>query len=246
MDKISVSFRLNESIVRPVRISRLIQDRIGNVKTDKLLNLEFSVSSGLKVNIIDDLFCNKFFNTSVSFQLAAESKLGFFSCMRAGVGVLVCDCSSCHVGCDEFKIYKKITISLNGCNSQAKIRQVYFGGGKRCFNLETRQLHIAENSTSSVEVKAVLDGQAQIKCDNLIFVDEKTSKVDVRQKSGFMILSDDAKAVAKPKLEVLSDDAKCSHGAAIGKIDEEQMFYLQGRGLDFSASKKMLIKAFLS
>jgi hypothetical protein len=246
LDKINISFHLNESIVQPVRISRLIQGRISKVSVDKLLNVEFSVSSGLIINIIDDLFCNKFFNTKVSFKLESDSKLCFFSCMKAGVGVLVCDCSSCHIGCDEFAISKKIIVSLDGCNSKAEIRQVYFGGGKRSFNLETIQLHAANGTSSSIEVKAVLDRQSSMKCDNLIFVSKILKNVVSKQKSRFMLLSDDAKVVVRPKLEILSDDAKCSHGAAIGKINADNLFYLQSRGIDFPAARKILIKAFLS
>jgi Fe-S cluster assembly protein SufD len=77
-------------------------------------------------------------------------------------------------------------------------------------------------------------------------VDQVAQKTNAYQSSKNILLSSDAKVYAKPQLEIFADDVKCSHGATIGQLDEEPIFYLRSRGLDEATAKQMLVQAFAS
>ena len=77
-----------------------------------------------------------------------------------------------------------------------------------------------------------------------ILVREDAQKTDAYQTNRALLLSDDARALAKPQLEIYADDVKCSHGSTIGQLNEEQLFYLRARGIPFEEARRILLHAF--
>lgn len=77
-----------------------------------------------------------------------------------------------------------------------------------------------------------------------IFVAENAQKTDAKQMNQNLLLSSTAKVNTAPQLEILADDVKCAHGATIGKLDEDQVFYLRSRGIDLQTAKQMLVSAY--
>jgi Fe-S cluster assembly protein SufD len=106
--------------------------------------------------------------------------------------------------------------------------------------------HKAPNCTSRQTVKSVLDGNARGVFQGRIEVDRIAQKTDGYQMNQALLLSSTAEMDIKPELQIFADDVKCSHGATIGALDPEQIFYLRSRGIAEAEARSMLIRAFLT
>ena len=100
--------------------------------------------------------------------------------------------------------------------------------------------------TSFQVYKTILDGKARGVFNGKIYVRKYAQKTDAKQTNKTLLLSDDAIMNAKPQLEIFADDVKCTHGAAIGQLDAEQIFYLRSRGIDEQSARNILTFAFAS
>ena len=92
--------------------------------------------------------------------------------------------------------------------------------------------------------KGILGGKARAVFNGKIIVRQDAQKTDAKQTNRALLLSDDATINTKPQLEIFADDVKCTHGAAIGQLDEDAIFYLRARGLTYVEARDMLIHAF--
>ena len=126
------------------------------------------------------------------------------------------------------------------------MKSVYLGGNKRSFKLTTIQEHRAKDSSSDLVVNGVFEGESRFFCDNLILIQKKAQRVKATQVNKNLLLSDASRAISIPKLEVLAHDVQCSHGTVTSKLSEEQLFYLQSRGMSSEQAKELLIQAFIS
>ena len=100
--------------------------------------------------------------------------------------------------------------------------------------------------TSHELYKAILDGKSRGVFNGKIFVRKDAQKTDAKQTNRTLLLSDDATIDTKPQLEIFADDVKCTHGATVGQLDEEQVFYLRSRGIGEVAARDILTFAFAS
>jgi len=107
-------------------------------------------------------------------------------------------------------------------------------------------LHQAPGCTSRQTVKNVLTGNARGVFQGKIEVARGAQKTDGYQMNQALLLSPDAEVNTKPELEIYADDVKCSHGATVGELDPDQLFYLLSRGMPKDAAKAMLVRAFLT
>ena len=105
--------------------------------------------------------------------------------------------------------------------------------------------HKAPNCPSRQTVKSVLKDKARGVFQGKIEVDQIAQKTDGYQMSQALLLSPEAEIDIKPELQIFADDVKCSHGATIGALDEDQVFYLRSRGIDEAIARQILIRAFL-
>jgi Fe-S cluster assembly protein SufD len=92
--------------------------------------------------------------------------------------------------------------------------------------------------------KGILDGNGRAVFNGKIFVREGAQKTDARQTNKNLLLSDKARVDTKPQLEIYADDVKCAHGAAVGQIDPEELFYLETRGIDPELGRNLLTYGF--
>jgi Fe-S cluster assembly protein SufD len=92
--------------------------------------------------------------------------------------------------------------------------------------------------------KGILDGNAHAVFNGKIFVREGAQKTDALQTNKNLLLSPQARVDTKPQLEIYADDVKCAHGAAVGQLDQEELFYLQARGLDPDLARRLLTYGF--
>ena len=108
-------------------------------------------------------------------------------------------------------------------------------------------IHHAEPRAQSRQLhKAIVDGSARAIFNGRILVAKGASGTDAQQQSRNILLSDHARVDTKPQLEIENDDVKCAHGAAIGQLDADELFYLQSRGLDLASAKNLLTYGFAS
>ena len=94
-------------------------------------------------------------------------------------------------------------------------------------------------------IKSVLENESKAVYQGKIFVDSKAQKTDGYQLSKAILLNETTEFNAKPELEIYADDVKCSHGSASGSLNDDAIFYLMSRGLNYTEAKKLLINGFL-
>lgn len=104
--------------------------------------------------------------------------------------------------------------------------------------------HKAPNTRARQHVKSILKGKARFSFEGKIAVDPVAQKTESYQLAQSLILSEEAANFAKPNLEIFADDVKASHGATVGQLDEEQIFYLRSRGLKLQEAREWLIEGF--
>lgn len=104
--------------------------------------------------------------------------------------------------------------------------------------------HNAANATSNTRVKAVADARSRSVFNGRIYVAKGSDGTDAQLKTNNLLLSDSAEIDTKPELEIHAEDVKCSHGATIGQLDENALFYLRSRGIDATLARQILTVAF--
>jgi Fe-S cluster assembly protein SufD len=123
---------------------------------------------------------------------------------------------------------------------------VQVGGGEQTLEIVTTVRHIEPNATSRQVVRSVLGGQATGSYLGKVAVSRDAQKTDSVQSVKAMLLDRTATANAKPELEIYADDVKCAHGATVGELDKQAMFYLASRGLPPAEAQTLLLRAFVA
>ncbi len=137
-----------------------------------------------------------------------------------------------------------IGIALKGEGADCTMNGVYLADGERLLDTHTSLDHATAHCTSHEIYKGILAGKARAVFNGRIIVRIDAQKTDAKQTNRALLLSDEATINSNPQLEIFADDVKCTHGAAVGQLDEEAMFYLQARGLTRVEARDMLLHAF--
>jgi Fe-S cluster assembly protein SufD len=137
-----------------------------------------------------------------------------------------------------------IAASLAGEGAECTLNGLYVADGETLVDTHTLIDHTEPHCPSHEVYKGILSGRSRAVFNGKIIVRQKAQKTDAKQTNKALLLSDDAQINTKPQLEIFADDVKCTHGAAIGQLDPDQMFYLRARGLSAVAARNMLIHAF--
>lgn len=106
-------------------------------------------------------------------------------------------------------------------------------------------IHAAPNTSSKTDVKGVVDGSGRATVNGIIRVLPTAAGTEAFLEERILLVSENAKAEATPNLEIETDEVHCSHAATVGKIDEEEIFYLQSRGIPENSAKNMIASGFL-
>jgi Fe-S cluster assembly protein SufD len=139
----------------------------------------------------------------------------------------------------------RMETKLAGPGSEARVTGGYAGGAGQHLDYDTTQEHAAPNTNSDLAFRGVLAAGATAVWRGMIKVDPGAQQTDAFQESRNLLLSPEAHADSIPGLEILADDVRCTHAAAIAQIDRDQLFYLTSRGLDPAAAKSLIIEGFL-
>ena len=139
----------------------------------------------------------------------------------------------------------EINCNLNGKYSSAFVNGIFSIKDNQQHEIRTTINHLVENTKSYQLIKSVLGKNSKAAYQGKIFVDQKAQKTDGYQLSRAILLDETSEFNAKPELEIYADDVKCSHGSASGSLDENSIFYLMSRGLNYQQSKELLINGFI-
>jgi Fe-S cluster assembly protein SufD len=133
---------------------------------------------------------------------------------------------------------------LAGEGGECLINGLFLGTGSQHLDNYMHVEHAAPHCGSRQFYNGILDGQAHGVFHGRIVVHKPAQKTDAKQTNRNLLLSDDAQIDTKPQLEIYADDVKCTHGATIGQIEENALFYLQSRGISELEARKLLLMAF--
>jgi Fe-S cluster assembly protein SufD len=137
-----------------------------------------------------------------------------------------------------------ITAVLDGEGAECTLNGLYIADGETLVDTHTTIDHAKPHCPSHEVYKGILAGKSKAVFNGKIIVRQDAQKTDAKQTNKALLLTDDAQVNTKPQLEIFADDVKCTHGAAIGQLDEDAMFYLRARGIGLLEARNLLIHAF--
>ena len=143
-------------------------------------------------------------------------------------------------------IRNNLNIQIDGAGADAKLYALNYLTGKEHVDNQTYVEHLKPNCTSTELYKSVVNDESTSVFNGKIKVYKDAQKTQAFQSNANIINDDNARAYAKPELEIYADDVKCSHGSTTGQFDNEALFYLRARGIKESSAKKLLLHAFAS
>jgi Fe-S cluster assembly protein SufD len=138
----------------------------------------------------------------------------------------------------------RIQNDLAGPGATSRVTGAYFADGTQHLDYDTFQEHIAPNTTSDFAFKGALRDRSSAVWRGMIRVEENAQKTNAYQENRNLLLSRDAHADSIPGLEILANDVRCTHGATLGQVDREQLFYLMARGLSRQEAERMIVRGF--
>jgi Fe-S cluster assembly protein SufD len=138
----------------------------------------------------------------------------------------------------------RVEASLVGQGAEAELKAIYFASGEQFFDFHTLQDHQVGNTRSDLLFKGALQDTARTVYAGLIKIEKHAARSDAYQANRNLVLSDKARATSIPMLEIDNNDVRCTHGATVGPVDPDHMFYLRSRGIPEQTAKRMLIQGF--
>jgi Fe-S cluster assembly protein SufD len=135
---------------------------------------------------------------------------------------------------------------LAGPGATSRVTGAYFADGDQHLDYDTYQLHDAPSTTSDFAFKGALRDEATAVWRGMIRVEEDAQRTNAYQENRNLMLSPTTHAVPIPGLEILANDVRCTHGATVGQVDREQLFYLMARGLSRGEAERLIVRGFFS
>ena len=140
----------------------------------------------------------------------------------------------------------EIKPTLNGLHGNVDLRGAFLGRGGNNHDVFTHMKHLVPECESDQIYRGVLDKGGKSAFQGKVYVAKDAQLTNAEQSNKNLLLDRDAEANSKPELLIYADDVKCAHGATVGELDAEALFYLKSRGLDTAAAKSLLVEAFVA
>jgi len=137
-----------------------------------------------------------------------------------------------------------VEVELLGQGAESDMLGLVFADGEQQFDYHTLQGHRSPDTRSDLLYKSALNGASHSLYTGIIIIDRGAQRSDAYQANRNLLLSEHARADTEPKLEIEADDVRCTHGATVGPIDDEQLFYLASRGLDPEVGSRLIVEGF--
>lgn len=257
-DKVfKILIKKNYILKKPLIIYHSTNDKIKSTNINLRLDFDLGENSCLKlIDYFGNSTAKNFINIFYNFNLEKDSILKNYKIdkfrndnLRYSFNNIeqghnsVSETFILSAGSDYFK--NEINCNLNGEYSSAFINGIFSLKENQQHEIRTTINHLVENTKSHQLIKSVLGKNSKSAYQGRIFVNSKAQKTDGYQLSKAILLDETSEFNAKPELEIYADDVKCSHGSASGSLDENSIFYLMSRGLNYQQSKELLINGFL-
>jgi Fe-S cluster assembly protein SufD len=241
----------------PIRVSRWISEA-GQALFSRTLIL---AEEGSRVSFVDEVLSPDFdqqtlVSSAVEVFARAGAQVQFVSLQRMGKGAFhlsqqrtladrdaTLDTLNVSLGASVARV--DLSTELRGTGANSDMLGLYFGDDDQHFDHSTRQDHSAANSKSDLLYKGALDGKARAVFRGVIKVHRGAQQTDAYQTNRNLLLSEDARADSLPNLEIEADDVRCSHGASVGQLDQDHLFYLMSRGLPRHQAVRLVVMGFL-
>jgi Fe-S cluster assembly protein SufD len=244
-------------LVKPLIIYHITNDKIKSKNINLSLDFQLEKNSSLRLlDLFNDNSEKNFLNIFYNFDLKQDSILKNYKIdkttnknVKYSFNNIEQDTNSVSEtfilssGSNFFK--NEINCNLKGKYSSAFINGIFSLSNNQHHEIRTVINHLTENTKSYQLVKSVLDDSSKAAYQGKIFVNSDAQKTDGYQLSKAILLNENSEFNAKPELEIYADDVKCSHGSASGSLNEDSIFYLMSRGLNYKQSRELLINGFL-
>ena len=241
----------------PIRVTRWVSQPGVAIFSRTLIVAEPGSQVSLVDEILsDDLETQTLVSDTVEVLAKDGSQVQYVSLQRLGHGAFyqssqrtlaqresTLDTLNVSMGASTSRI--DLNARLLGPGANSDMLGLYFGDDSQHFDHNTSQDHLAPNTSSDLLYKGALDHSSRSVFRGIIKVHPKAQKTDAYQTNRNLLLSDDARAVSLPNLEIEADDVRCSHGATVGQLDAESRFYLMSRGLTREQAERLVVLGFL-
>ncbi|MEE0236356.1 MAG: SufD family Fe-S cluster assembly protein [Bacteroidales bacterium] len=156
---------------------------------------------------------------------------------KADIVILIMPGASCDI---------RLDVTLAGEGAEANIYGAYVCGGEEKVKIAVDMHHDLPHCNSRQLFKGIAGGKSRVDFYGKIIVAQDAQRTEAYQENHNILLSDDAKVDTKPQLEIYADDVKCSHGATIGRLNEEEQFYMRSRGITLEDAKVLQMISFIA
>jgi len=252
-----VLIKENYSLKKPLILYHTTNEKIKSKSINLRLDFELEQNSSLRlIDYFTDNVDKNFLNILYNFNLKKDSILKNYKIDKFKNDSLkysfnnieqgahsVSETFILSAGSDYFK--NEVNCNLKGEYSSAFVNGIFSLKENQQHEIRTTINHLVENTKSYQLIKSVLGKLSKAAYQGKIFVNSKAQKTDGYQLSKAILLDETSEFNAKPELEIYADDVKCSHGSASGSLNENSIFYLMSRGLNYQQSKELLINGFL-
>jgi Fe-S cluster assembly protein SufD len=244
-------------LAKPLIIYHITNSKIWSKNINLRLEFELGENSSLRlIDLFNDSSEKNFLNIFYNFDLKDDSVLKNYKVDRFDNKNIkysfnnieqdknsISETFILSAGSNFFK--NEINCNLNGKYSSAFVNGIFSLNNNKHHEIRTIINHLTENTKSYQLIKSVLEDSSKAAYQGKIFVNSEAQKTDGYQLSKAILLNKDSEFNAKPELEIYADDVKCSHGSASGSLNEDSIFYLMSRGLNYQQSRELLINGFL-
>ena len=254
---LKLTIKENYSLNKPLIIYNFTNKKLSSSTINQRIDFILKKNSNLKlINFFDDNSNNNFININYQFKIEKDAILKNYKVdhkLNSNIKYFFNNMDIDHNGLAETFILStgskfiknEINCNLNDQYSSAFINGIINLKNDQHHEIKTNINHLAENTKSYQLIKSVLNDNSKGVYQGKIFVNSKAQKTDGYQLSKALLLNENTEFDAKPELEIYADDVKCSHGSTSGSLDEDLIFYLMSRGLNYKQSRELLINGFL-
>ena len=244
-------------LIKPLIIYHITNNKIKSKNINLCLNFQLEENSSLRlIDLFNDTSEKNFSNIFYNFDLKQDSVLKNYKIDKIknknvkysfnNIEQATNSVSETFILSSGSQFFKnEINCNLKGKYSSAFINGIFSLSDNRHHEIRTTVNHLTENTKSYQLIKSVLDDSSKAAYQGKIYVNSEAQKTDGYQLSKAILLDKASEFNAKPELEIYADDVKCSHGSASGSLNEDSIFYLMSRGLNYQQSKELLINGFL-
>ena len=254
---LKIVVKKNYSLNKSVIIYNFTDEKINSTNINQRLDIILEENSRLNlINFFTDYSSNNFININHEFKVEKDSILkNYIIDNKENSNIKY---FNNNIDLNQNSLVENFILSTGSkfikneiiCNLKEKYSSAFISGvinlkSNQQHEIKTNVNHLAENTKSYQLIKSILSENSKGIYQGKIFVDSKAQKTNGYQLSKALLLNENAEFDAKPELEIYADDVKCSHGSASGSLNEDSIFYLMSRGLNYKEAKKLLINGFL-